>query len=163
LNTGIAHDGVSSAGTRVALFFAAVGETVTVPNVVNLFVAGSPGTPSGLMVLTSTDLDGAGAFAALPGTTTTIHNFGMVVYEVLYSNPFANEYADVALTVSGPPHEAAVLSFFAPFYLGPNPTFPTPTTAHPAPTAIPRFAIVDPTVILVKAPPVTAPGPTAPQ
>jgi len=164
LNTGIAHDGVSSAGTRIALFFAAIGQTVTVPNIVDLYVVGSPGTPSGVMVLTSTDPDGAGAFAALPGTTTTIHNFGMVVYEVLYSDPLDNEYADVPLTVSGPLHEAAVLSLFAPFYLGPNPTFPTPTTAHPAPTAIPRFAIVDPKVILVKAPPVTTPpSPPPPQ
>ena len=162
LNTGIAHDGVSSSGTRIALFFAALGQTVTVPNVVNLYV--SPGTPSGVMVLTSTDPDGAGAFAALPGTTTTIHNFGMVVYEVLYSDPSAVEYADVPLTVSGTLHEAAVLSLFAPFYLGANPTFPTPTTAHPAPTAIPRFAIGNPTVILVKAPPpVTTPVPPPPE
>lgn len=163
LNTGISDDGVSSAGTRIALFFAAFGESVTVPNVVYLY--DGSGTASGVMVLTSTDPNGAGTFSTPPppATTTTIHNFGMVVYEVLYSNPFANEYADVPLTVSGPPYEVGVVALLAPFYLGPDPTFPTPTTAHPEPTAIPRFAIGNPKVLLVKAPPVTAPpAPTPP-
>jgi len=150
LNTGIASDGVASAGTRIALIFGAIGEIVTVPNVVYLHPIGSPGTTSGVMVATLTDPEGAGAFTAAPGTNSTIHNIGEVVYEVLYSNPFLNEYADVPVFVSGPLHEAAVLPLLAPFYIGPNAKFATPTTAHPAPTAIPRFGIVDPTVIVVK-------------
>jgi hypothetical protein len=163
VNTEISNDGIASEGTRIALYFAAFGETVTVPNVVYLYPDGTSGTPSGVMVLTSTDPNGAGAFAAVLGTTTTIHNFGMAVYEVLYSDPFVNEYADVALTITGGANEAAVLALFAPFYIGLDATLPTPTTAHPGPTAIPRFAIMDPRVILVKAPPVTTPPPpTAP-
>lgn len=109
-----------------------------------------------MKVLTITDPDGAGPFTPALGLTTTIHNFGLAVYEVLYSNPFVIEYADVPVSVSGPLHEAAVLPLVAPVYIGPDATLPTPTTAHPAPTAIPRFAIVDPKVILVKSPPVTA-------
>ena len=101
------------------------------------------------MVATITDPNGAGAFSAAPGTSTTIHGLGMVVYEVLYSDPFAIEYADVPLAVSGPFHATLVSPLLAPFYIGPGAGFATPTTAHPTPTAIPRFAIVDPKIILV--------------
>jgi hypothetical protein len=156
LNTGIASDGVASAGTRIALVFGAIGETVVVPNVVYLHPVGTPGVTTGVMVATLTDPEGAGAFSAAPGTTSAIHNIGEVVYEVLYSDPFLNEYADVPVLVSGPLHVAAVLPLLAPFYIDPNAKFATPTTAHPAPTAIPRFAIIDPTVIVVKSLPVTA-------
>jgi hypothetical protein len=149
VNTGISSDGVASAGTRIALVFGALGETVTVPNVVYLQRVGSPGTFTGVMVATVTDPNGAGVFTRAPGTTTTIHDFGEVVYEVLYSNPFAIEYADVPVAVSGPFHSALVSPLLAPFYVGPNATYATPTAAHPTPTAIPRFAIVDPQVILV--------------
>jgi hypothetical protein len=155
LHTGIAGAGVASAGTRIALIFTALGETVTVPNVVDLFRAGSPGPPSGVMVATITDPNGAGPFVAAPGTSTTIHNFGEVVYEVLYSDPFAIEFANVPVSVSGPLHEALVAPLLAPFYVNPDARFETPTTAHPAPTAIPRFGIVDPKVIVVKSPPGT--------
>jgi hypothetical protein len=155
LKTGIAIDGVASAGTRIALVFGALGETVAVPNVVYLHPVGSPGTTSGVMVATITDANGAGLYTAAPGSTSTVHNIGEVVYEILYSNPFELEYADVAVSVSGPLHEAAVLPLLAPFYVTPNAGFETPTTAHPAPTAIPRFAVVDPQVILVKSPPGT--------
>jgi hypothetical protein len=153
LKTGIAIDGVASSGTRIALVFGALGETVIVPNVVYLHPAGSPGVTSGVMVATTTDPNGAGVYTPAPGTTSTVHNIGEVVYEVLYSNPFVLEYADVAVSVSGPLHEAAVLPLLAPFYVTPDARFETPTTAHPTPTAIPRFAIVDPQVILVKSPP----------
>jgi hypothetical protein len=150
VNTGIAGDGVASAGTRIALVFGAIGETVVVPNVVYLHPIGAPGVTSGVMVATLTDPEGAGVFTPAPGTTSTVHNIGEVVYEVLYSNPFVLEYADVRVSVSGPLHVAAVLPLLAPFYIGPNARFATPTTAHPTPTAIPRFGIVDPKVILVK-------------
>ena len=153
VKTGIAIDGVASSGTRIALVFGALAETVVVPNVVYLHPVGSPGTTSGVMVATITDANGAGVYTPAPGSTTTVHNIGEVVYEVLYSNPFELEYADVAVSVSGPLHEAAVLPLLAPFYVTPNAVFETPTTAHPAPTAIPRFAVIDPQVILVKSPP----------
>jgi hypothetical protein len=154
VNTGISSDGVASSGTRIALVFAALGETVTVPNVVYLQRAGSPGTFTGVMVATTTDPNGAGPFTAALGATTTIHDFGEVVYEVLYSDPFSLEFADVPVAVSGL-HEALVSPLLAPFYIGPDATMATPTTAHPTPTAIPRFAIVDPAVILVKSTPVS--------
>jgi hypothetical protein len=153
LNTGIAGAGVASAGTRIAVIVTALGESVTVPNVVNLFRAGSPGPPSGVMVATITDPNGAGPFVAAPGTSTTLHNFGEVVYEVLYSDPFAIEFANVPVSISGPLHEALIAPLLAPFYVSPDARFETPTTAHPAPTAIPRFGIVDPKVIVVKSPP----------
>jgi hypothetical protein len=126
---------------------------VVVPNVVYLHPTFAPGITSGVMVATITDPNGAGVYTPAPGTTSTVHNIGKVVYEVLYSNPFVLEYADVAVSVSGPLHEAAVLPLLAPFYVTPDARFETPTTAHPTPTAIPRFAIVDPQVILVKSPP----------
>jgi len=156
VNTGISSDGVSSAGTRIALVVGALGETVIVPNVVYLHPAGSPGTTSGVMVLTDTDPNGAGPYTPALGTTTTIHNIGEAVYEVLYSDPFVIEYADVPVLVSGPLHEALILPLFAPFYLTSAANFATPTTAHPLPTAIPRFAVLDPKVILVKSAPVGA-------
>jgi hypothetical protein len=154
VNTGISSDGVASAGTRIALVFGALGETVAVPNIVYLQRVGGPGTFTGVMVATLTDPNGAGVFTPAPGTTTTIHDFGEVVYEVLYSDPFSVEYADVPVAVIGGLHEALVSPLLAPFYIGPDAAFATPTTAHPTPTAIPRFAIVDPTVVLVKSPPV---------
>ncbi len=155
VNTGISSDGVASSGTRIALFFAAFGETVTVPNVVYLHRVGSPGTATGVMVATTTDPNGAGPFLAAPGATTTIHDFGMVAYEVLYSDPFSIEYSDVPVAISGGIGEALALPLFAPFYFGPDAGFATPTVAHPAPTAIPRFAVAT-SLILVKSPPVTA-------
>jgi hypothetical protein len=154
VNTGISSDGVASSGTRIALFFAAFAETVTVPNVVYLHRVGSPGIATGVMVATTTDPNGAGPFLAVLGPTTTIHDFGMVVYEVLYSDPFSNEYADVPVAISGGIGEALALPLFAPFYFGPDAGFATPTVAHPAPTAIPRFAVAT-SLILVKSPPVT--------
>jgi hypothetical protein len=158
VNTGISSDGVASAGTRIALIFKALGETVTVPNVVYLQLAGSPSVITGVMVATVTDANGAGVFTPAPGATTTIHNFGEVVYEVLYSNQFVLEFANVPVSISGPLHEALALPLLAPFYIAPAAGFETPTTAHPAPTAIPRFAVVDPKVILVK----SAPGALVP-
>lgn len=149
LNTGIAGDGVASAGTRIALVFGAAGEVVVL-NVIYLHPVGSPSTTSGVMVATLTDPTepvSSMPRPAPPAQSTTLRE---VVYAVLYSNPFMLEYADVAVSVTGPLHEAAVLPLLAPFYLGPAATFETPTTAHPAPTAVPRFAIVDPKVIVVK-------------
>jgi len=150
INTGISGDGVASSGTRIALAIGALGETVTLPNVIFLHPVGSPGTTSGVMVHTVADSNGAGAFSAVPGATFTFKNLATVVYEVLYSDPFVIETADVPLTITGGLHEALVLPLLAPFYIGPDARFDTPTTAHPLPTAIPRFAIVDPQVVLVK-------------
>ena len=150
VNTGISGDGVASAGTRIALEIAAPGDKITVPNVIFLHPVGSPGTTSGVMVATLTNFNGAGPYTPAPGTSTTIFSLGQVVYEVLYSDPFVIEYADVPISLSGPLSEAAVAPLFAPFYFVPDAHFATPTTAHPAPTAVPRFQVVDPKVIVVK-------------
>ena len=91
VNTGINADGVSSAGTRIALSFKTLAPAVTVPSVVYLHPVGSPSTTSGVMVLTSTDSAGAGPFST--GATGLIHNGGMAVYEVLYAVPLVIEYA----------------------------------------------------------------------
>jgi hypothetical protein len=73
VNTGISGDGVASAGTRIALVFTALDETVTVPNVIYLHVSAS--VVSGVMIATSTDPNGAGPFAPflepLPTFTTS--------------------------------------------------------------------------------------------
>jgi hypothetical protein len=139
VNTNISHAGASSAGTRIALTFTHIppGESVHVPAAVHLHPVVSPATTSGVMVLTHTDAAGAGAFN--PAANTTIHNGETAVYEILYSDQFAIESADIKCTVTGPPGGTLVTVSFAPFYKTPSAGFPTPTAAHPTPTAVPRF------------------------
>lgn len=156
LKTGIAADGIADSGTRVAVAFVAPGETVTVPPVVYLHPSGSPAVTSGVMVLTSTDPDGAGPFT--PGAPVTISNAGLAVYEVLFSDPVLNEFADIPVSVSGPLHAALVYTTLAPFYLGPAANYATPSPAHPLPTAIPRFNATGNWTIVTGGAPVTAAG-----
>ena len=149
VNTGIVADGVSSAGTRIALTFRTllpstktIPPTVTVPSVVYLHPVGSPSTTSGVMVLTSTDSAGAGPFT--PGASTTILNGGMAVYEVLYSDPFSIEFGDIDCVVSSfVPWGTQVTVNLAPFYTTPSAGFATPTVTNPTTTAIPRFSTAD--------------------
>lgn len=155
VNTGINADGVSSAGTRIALTFRTIGAstkyvppTVTVPSFVYLHPVGSPATTSGVMVLTSTDSNGAGPFT--PGASTTIPNGGTAVYEVLYSDPFSIEYGDIDCAVTTPPWGTEVTVNFAPFYSTPGAAFATPTIAHPSPTAVPRFSTAYSTSVTIK-------------
>jgi hypothetical protein len=143
INTGINADGVSSAGTRIALSFK-TASSVTVPSVVYLHQVGSPSTTTGVMVLTSTDNAGAGPFS--PGATTTIHNGGMAVYEVLYADPFAIEYADIECTLAGFLSSATVTANLAPFY-----TTPAAAMAEPATSPIPRFTTADSTAVTISA------------
>jgi hypothetical protein len=142
VNTGISADGVSSAGTRIALTFKTAASEVTVPQVVYLHLVGSPSTTTGVMVLTSTDAAGAGAFT--PGASTTIHNGGIAVYEVLYANPFEVEYADIECTLPGFFSSAAVTANLAPFY-----TTASATVAEPATSPIPRFSTADSTTVTI--------------
>lgn len=139
VNTNIDSSGVASAGTRIALTFThtPAHTTVTVPSIVFLHRSSSPPGNSGVMVLTSTDAAGAGPFTA--GASTTIPDGGTAVYEVLYADPFAIEFADIPCTVNHPGNGTKVAVSFAPFYSVPDAAFATPTTAHPAPTAVPRF------------------------
>ncbi len=144
INTGINADGVSSAGTRIALSFKTAAASVTVPSVVYLHQVGSPSTTSGVMVLTSTDANGAGPFT--PGASTTIHNGGMAVYEVLYADPFALEYADIDCTLPGILSSATVTATLAPFY-----TTPGAAIAEPATSPIPRFSTSNSSVVTISA------------
>jgi hypothetical protein len=142
VNTGINADGVASNGTRIALTFKTAAVEVIVPSVVYLHRVGSPSTTTGVMVLTSTDANGAGTFT--PGASTTIHNGGIAVYEVLYADPFAIEYADIECTLPGFFSSASVTANLAPFY-----TVPTATMAEPSTYPIPRFSTADSTTVTI--------------
>lgn len=156
VNTGISSDGVASNGTRIAVLFDALGGTVTVPNTVYLYRVGSPGPPSGVMVATAADANGAGVFTPVAGSTTTLHGIAQVVYEVLYSDPFSVEDANIPVAITSPFHEALSIPLLAPYYVTPAAGMATPTATDPAPTAIPRFSPVGLKILTIKpAPPTT--------
>ena len=144
MNTGISADGVSSAGTRIALTFKTAAASVTVPSVVYLHQVGSPSTTSGVMVLTATDSVGAGPFDSQ--ASTIIHNGGIAVYEVLYADPFAVEYADIDCTLPGLFSLATVKVNLAPFY-----TAPAAAVAETATYPVPRFSTADSTTVTISA------------
>lgn len=131
--------GVSNAGTRIALTFSHIPghSTVTVPSIVYLQKTASPGPNSGVLVLTSTDAAGAGPFT--PGASTTIADGGTAVYEVLFADPFAIEFADIPVTVNHSGKGTLVAVSLAPFYPLGGADHATPTASDPSPTAIPRF------------------------
>ena len=137
--TNIQQDGIADSGTRIALTFPKTPghATVTVPAVVNLQKVSSPGPSSGVLVLTSTDSAGAGPFT--PSASVTIPEGGTAVYEVLFADPFAVEFADIPVTVNHPGKGAQVSVTLAPFYNTTASNNATPTSTYPAPTAIPRF------------------------
>ncbi len=149
VNTGINADGVSNAGTRIALSFKTAASSLKVPSVVYLHPVGSPSTTSGVMVLTATDAAGAGPFT--PGVSTTFHNGGTAVYEVLYADPFAVEFADIDIQLPTLTSSAQVITNLAPFYTSASAGFATPTAANPAPVAVPRFTSVGSTPVTVSA------------
>jgi hypothetical protein len=144
INTGIIDDGVSNTGTRIALAFSHLpdGSTMDCPSVVHLLRTGTTTPSTGVMVLTKTDVDGAGAFT--PTTLYSIATGNLAVYEVLYADPAVVEYADIACKLdlhghSGSTSGIDVTVSLAPFYSAPSAATPTPTIADPAPTTIPRF------------------------
>ncbi len=150
---GIAGAGIASQGTRLAVALQGVpnGLTLYVPEVVaiNRVVGGAQ---TGVMILVATDgVSGAGA--ATPATTsnyfavTTTNGAALLVYEVLFSDPYSVESATVPIIVSyssnlsanapaglpQPNQIGTAAGGFAPFY-----TPPTGTTAS-ASWPIPRF------------------------
>ncbi len=152
INTEIQNAGVANSGTRVALSFIAMGETVTVPQVVYLHPLASPSTTSGVMVLTTTDSVGGGPFN--PSSTTTISNAGMAVYEVLFNDEFAIEYADIPVEVSGF-HLAEVTVSLAPFFTPASGAGQAaPTIAHATPNQIPRFNLASATSLMILTAPI---------
>jgi hypothetical protein len=155
------------------------GASVWVPQVLYLFRQGSayegdpfpdPTVPdgdagvtnttglSGVMVLTTlTDPAGSGGFvggfgasAIAGGTNGILQRAGsLVVYEILYTDPFALELVDVPTVVAYTSNPAQNLPTpgtittgtggFAPFYTTTAAGQPTPSTLFGSPTGIPRF------------------------
>ncbi len=119
-DTGIAGAGVASQGTRLAISFTNIpqGSSVFVPPIIYLqrqFVAYSPNSTTfntcvgsitgacstGVMVLTTTNADGSGSFSRrTSGGSLQSVSGGLAVYEILYADPFALEYADVPVVVA---------------------------------------------------------------
>jgi hypothetical protein len=117
--TGIVGAGVASQGTRLALQINTAtlptGTTsnpfvVVVPQVIPLTVGANI---SGVAVLTSTDANGAGPYTppttvpAVPAsefaagqTFVVVPSSGLVVYEILFADPFAIESASVPVVVA---------------------------------------------------------------
>ena len=182
LNTGINVAGIASQGTRLSLNFTNIpsGAGVWLPPVIYLFRQGSvysnlpnPNPTSttggtgfsaaqagntGVMVLTSTDAAGAGGFFRAPQSNTTVlqKSSGLSVYEILYTDPFSLEIADVPTVVAyqanvnqnlpTPGITTQVTGGFAPFYTStaagqplPNNQFPSSGLAPSNSIPIPRF------------------------
>jgi hypothetical protein len=112
--------GIADHGTRLAMSLTNVpnGATAWVPPLIYLYhqgtslVGGDPTTyaplvaatgagSTGVMVLTSTDANGGGPISpAACCTLQPVGTSGLVVYEILYEDPFGLEQADVPVVVS---------------------------------------------------------------
>jgi len=169
--TGIASAGIASQGTRLALSFSNIpqGSSVWVQPTLWLYRIGAPTgtnsiTPgtntSGVMVLTTTDVQGDTAFSATAtaGSTSLVQVAGgLAVWEVLFADASASEEVDIPLIVSyvsnlsanlpaglpAPNQIAQVTAGFAPFYGGsfsPNPRNPVSSSALPVPRFVPGNA-----------------------
>jgi len=146
-NTGISGAGIASQGTRLAVQLSglATGSIVLVPTAVNLVNTSNTAISTGTMVLTTTDANGAGAFVAptTVGTTTYVQvpSSGLIVYEILFADPFSLERVDIPMVVAysanlaqnlpQPGQTAQAAGSFAPFYTtaaahNPSATLPIP-------------------------------------
>ncbi len=147
--TGIATAGVASAGTRLAIALANVpnGLSLYISPVIFLYRQGTTyvtpnadtGLATGVMVLTTTASDGSGSYNPPSGISvgtqpmqavTVTNGAALIVYEILATDAYSNEYADVPFVVSyatnlssnapvGLPQPYVVASYaggFAPFY-----------------------------------------------
>jgi hypothetical protein len=150
--TGINLAGVATAGTRLATSLANIpnGLSVYVSPIIFLFRQGvsynagpnqnSPaGAATGVMVLTNTASDGSGSYNPPSGITSAnqplqlvsvSNGSALIVYEILFTDPFSLEYADVPFVVSyttqlsqnapiGLPQPNVIATYaagFAPFY-----------------------------------------------
>ena len=148
-NTGINSAGTVNSGTRVALSFSTLpsGFAVQIPTVIYLHSTLDSTVNSGVMVLTNTDTHGAGPYSKVVGTNgTSMVSGGLAVYEVLYADVNALEYADIPCTLTGPrgpgPNtDVRVTVSLAPFYApGSGADRPTPNAQFAGPTTVPRFA-----------------------
>jgi len=175
--TNISGAGVANQGTRLYLSFTNIpnGTSLWVSPVIYLFRQGvqhngdpasltAPGgyvtqsQATGVMVLTSTDGAGNGAFAQTASILTPfqlqkVGSTGLAVYEILYTDPFSPEYADVPVVLAyasnpgqnlpapAPPNpNTQVTGGFAPFYTSAAAQQPSPNATFQAPTLpVPRF------------------------
>jgi len=175
--TGIGTAGQASQGTRLYLSFASIpsGSSLYVPPVIYLFRQGvqhngDPATlgpnpmtgqaqsqTTGVMVLVTTDANGnnVGPYLAAgsplsPFGLQKIGATGLAVYEILYTDPYSTEYADVPVVVAyasnpaqnlpDPTATTQVTGGFAPFYTNAASTQPSPNASYQSPTLpVPRF------------------------
>jgi len=175
--TGIGSAGQASQGTRLYLSFASVpnGSSLWLPSVVYLFRQGvqhngDPATlgpnpmtgvaqsqTTGVMILVTTDAAGnnlgpwtAAGSPLAPFQLQKVGATGLAVYEILYTDPYSTEYADVPVVVAyasnpaqnlpDPTATAQVTGGFAPFYTSAASTQPSPNATFQAPTLpVPRF------------------------
>ncbi len=151
--TGINAAGVANQGTRLATALSNIpnGLSLYVSPVIFLFRQGvtytagpnqnlPAGAATGVMVLTNTASDGSGSYNPPSGPITAAsqplqlvsvtNGAALVVYEILFTDPFSLEYADVPFVVSyasalssnapiGLPQPNVVATYatgFAPFY-----------------------------------------------
>ncbi len=144
--TKIEEDGVASQGTRIALQFSDVppGAHVACATSVPLH-RNAVDPPTGVLVMTATDSQGAGVYAPVQGSRGTSAP-GLVVYEILYADPSSVEFADIPCYLVNaanqilPPVSVTVRPQLAPFFNSPSSNHPTPTSQDPTPTDLPRFA-----------------------
>jgi len=154
--TNISGAGIATQGTRLAVQLTSIpaGSIVLAPT--EVFLSNSEtaitGAPSGVMVLTTTDANGAGAYTApssiSPNTLVAIPSTGLIVYEILFADPFSIETATVPIEVAytsnlaqnlpAPGTTAQAAGGFAPFYTrGNSPAPQNPSATLPIPRFIP--------------------------
>jgi hypothetical protein len=159
--TFIENAGIANSGTRLQMQISNIpaGATVSVPDAVFLYnstctkTAGvCTGKPTGIAMLVNTDSAGAGTYspvytgasaATATTTTTAVTSGGLIVYEVIFADPFSVESATVTTTVSYTPNlnlnqptpgqVAQAFGGFAPFYSTASAHLPSSTLP------IPRF------------------------
>jgi hypothetical protein len=163
--TNISGAGIANQGTRLAVQVSSIpnGSIVLVPQVIYLsnFVTTGFGTgfgnkASGVMVLTNTDANGAGSFSPPTGALSSsnyvqIASSGLVVYEILFADPFSIETASVPLVVAyaanlaqnlpQPGVTAQSAGSFAPFYA--TAAAHAPSSSLPVPRFVPGLVPQD--------------------
>jgi len=164
-HTGISVAGIATQGTRLALSIANIpgGTALYVPPVLFLYRQGvsdngapslNNGSATGVAVLTATDSNGDTGFN--PPTDETdltlvsqSNGSALVVYEILFTDPFSNEYLAVPVVVSyatqlnmnlplGLPQPNVTATYqggFAPFYSASGAFVAASESSYP----IPRF------------------------
>jgi len=160
--TGISGAGIANQGTRLALQLSSpvAGSTVLAPTEVYLYntttcpIILATCIPTGVMVMTNTDASGNGSFTP-SGTIGTsnlvaVQSSGLIVYEILFSDPFSLEFTQVPLEVAyvsnlaqnlpAPNATAQVAGGFAPFYAPSSGALNTASGASSTPPLpVPRF------------------------